>query len=231
MSSNSINFSIDVGGNAQNVLSNLSNTTINFDQNIGKTATTIKKLRSAFLYINQAGDFLHNIGDKLEELSIPGENLNSSMMDLSAVAGVTGKGLKEIEGYARSTAKTFGVDAAQAVESYKLILSQLSPEIAKIPRAMQAMGNSIATLSKTMGGDTTAAAEVLTTAMNQYGVSLDNPMQASKEMARMMNVMAAAGKEGSADGCDIALTCKLSAAMFQSNAPTRDATSYKGYSK
>ena len=57
-------------------------------------------------------------------------------MDLSAIAGVTGDKLKEIEGYARDTAKTFGTDA-------------------------------------------TAAAEVLTSAMNQYGVSLDDPMEAS----------------------------------------------------
>ena len=50
-----------------------------------------------------------------------------------------------------------------------------------------------------MGGDGVAAAEVLTTAMNQYGVSLDDPIKASEEMARMMNVMAAAGQEGSAE--------------------------------
>ena len=52
------------------------------------------------------------------------------------------------------------------------------------------MGNCIATTSKLMGGDGVAAAEVLTTAMNQYGISLDDPMKASAEMARMMNVMA-----------------------------------------
>ena len=57
-------------------------------------------------------------------------------MDLSAIAGVTGDKLKEIESYARDTAKTFGTDA-------------------------------------------TAAAEVLATAMNQYGISMDDPMEAS----------------------------------------------------
>jgi len=44
-----------------------------------------------------------------------------------------------------------------------------------------------------------AAAEVLTTAMNQYGVSLADPMEASRKMAEMMNVMAAAGQAGSAE--------------------------------
>ena len=44
-----------------------------------------------------------------------------------------------------------------------------------------------------------AAAQVLTTAMNQYGVSMEDPIAASAEMARMMNVMAAAGQVGSAE--------------------------------
>ena len=57
-------------------------------------------------------------------------------MDLSAIAGVTGDNLKEIEGYARDTAKTFGTDA-------------------------------------------TAAAEVLTSAMNQYGISMDDSVYSS----------------------------------------------------
>lgn len=42
--------------------------------------------------------------------NISGVALNSSLADLSAIAGVTGDKLKEIEGYARDTAKTFGVD-------------------------------------------------------------------------------------------------------------------------
>ena len=121
------------------------------------------------------------------------------MHDLSAVAGVVGEDLKKIEGYARESAKAFGTDAGVAVEGYKLLLSQLSPELGKFPEALQAMGKSIQVTSKLMGNDGVAAAEVLTTAMNQYGVSLDDPMEASRKMAEMMNVMAAAGQEGSAE--------------------------------
>ena len=61
------------------------------------------------------------------------------------------------------------------------------------------MGENVATLSKMMKGDATAAAEVLTTAMNQYGVSLDDPLAASDRMWEMMNTMAAAAREGSAE--------------------------------
>lgn len=126
-------------------------------------------------------------------------DLDSQMHDLSAVAGVTGEGLKTIEGYARSSAKAFGTDAGVAVQGYKLLLSQLSPELGKYPTALKAMGDAIQTTSKLMGNDGTAAAEVLTTAMNQYGVSLADPMEASRKMAEMMNTMAAAGQAGSAE--------------------------------
>ncbi len=142
---------------------------------------------------------LKNITQGISDLSRSGVSLDSQMHDLSAVAGVVGDDLKTIEGYARESAKAFGTDASEAVTGYKLLLSQLSPELGKFPEALKAMGANIQTTAKLMGGDGVAAAEVLTTAMNQYGVSLDDPMKASEEMARMMNVMAAAGQAGSAE--------------------------------
>lgn len=139
------------------------------------------------------------VAQGFESLNAPGMELSSSMHDLQAMTGVAGEKLKEIEGYARTSAKTFGGSAAQGVESYKLILGQLSPEIAKVPQALKNMGETVSYTSKLMGNDSVAATEVLTTAMNQYGVSLDDPIQASKVMASMMNVMAAAAGEGSAE--------------------------------
>lgn len=144
-------------------------------------------------------DQIDRVTTGLDSVSQPGLKLSSNMADLSAITGVTGEKLKEIEGYARDSAKVFGVDAANGVESYKLILSQLSPEIAKQPSALKSMGESVSYLSKTMGGDTKAATEVLTTAMNQFQVSTIDPIKASKEMATMMNIMGAAAKEGSAE--------------------------------
>jgi TP901 family phage tail tape measure protein len=121
------------------------------------------------------------------------------MAELSAITGVTGQGLKDIELAARSTAKTFGTDASANVESYKLILSQLSPEIAKSSEAMKMMGDNVNILSKQMKGDTVAATNVLTTSMNQFGVSTKDPIAAAKIMADMMNVMSAGAQAGSAE--------------------------------
>ena len=78
----------------------------------------------------------------------------------------------------------------EITEEPKLLLSQLSPELGNYPTALRAMGDNIATLSKTMGGDATAAAEVLTTAMNQYGISMDDSMEASSLLiARSPNAL------------------------------------------
>lgn len=80
------------------------------------------------------------------------------MHDLSAVVVVTGETLKQIDGFARNSAKAFGTDASVAVEGYKLILSQLSPEPCKYPDVLRAVGDCIQTTSKLMGGYGVAAA-------------------------------------------------------------------------
>ncbi|MDE5575479.1 MAG: phage tail tape measure protein [Bacteroidales bacterium] len=168
--------------------------------------------KSAFNFVN-IKDTIDRITGALDDMSEPGLKLNAAMHSLSAVSGVTGAGLKQIEDYARKAAKTFGGSASDSVEAYQLVLSQLGPHIAQVPEALAAMGNSIKTTSKLMGNDTTAAAEVLTTALNQYQVSLDDPIKASEEMARMMNVMAAAGQAGSAELPTIGEALKQSGMM------------------
>ena len=192
-------YQFNVGGNFTATMEGMAESTGHFNAAVEGTHSWLGKLGQTLAVWDLASNYVSKFNDTLGGLSSSGISLDSQMHDLSAVAGVVGDGLKQIEGYARSSAKAFGIDASQAVEGYKLLLSQLSPELGKYPEALQAMGNCIATTSKLMGGDGVAAAEVLTTAMNQYGISLDDPMKASAEMARMMNVMAAAGQAGSAE--------------------------------
>lgn len=194
-----VNIKFNISGNASEATANITNNINQLNAEVKGVINIFDSLGGKIVYFQQLSQSVQNFRDNFSSAIQPGIALNSSLADLSAIAGVTGDKLKEIEGYARDTAKTFGTDAASSVESYKLLLSQLSPELGNYPTALRAMGDNIATLSKTMGGDATAAAEVLTTAMNQYGVSLDDPMEASRKMAEMMNVMAAAGKEGSAE--------------------------------
>lgn len=189
----------NVGGNYTAVINGMTDATGEFRASVETARSWLGKLSTGLAVMDLFRNAVESVNGALEGMSQSGIALDSQMHDLSAIAGVTGDALGEIEGYARDSAKAFGTDAATAVEGYKLLLSQLSPELGKYPEALRAMGDAIQTTSKLMGNDGTAAAEVLTTAMNQYGVSLDDPIEASRRMADMMNVMAAAGQEGSAE--------------------------------
>lgn len=189
----------NIGGNFTAQISGMSAAAGNFSAQAEVAQSRTMSLTSALATFSYLKDVFQNVADGVSQLSSAGIKLDSQMHDLSAVAGVTGEGLKQIERFARQSAKAFGTDASVAVEGYKLLLSQLTPELGKYPDALREMGDCIQTTSKLMGGDGVAAAQVLTTAMNQYGVSMEDPTAAAGEMARMMNVMAAAGQAGSAE--------------------------------
>jgi TP901 family phage tail tape measure protein len=205
---NVFNYIFKITSDAEKVTAGMNKLNASVDKIQGNTVSMDATFKKSFasmqssintIKLSSILDQVDRVATGLNTLNKPGIDLTSSMADLSAITGVTGDKLKDIEGYARQSAKTFGGTAAQGVEAYKLVLSQLNPEIAKAPTALKSMGDSINTLSKTMGGDTVAATEVLTTAMNQYQVSTVDPIQASKDMAVMMNIMSAAAKEGSAE--------------------------------
>lgn len=199
MNTSSFNYLFGIDGNFTVKMEEMNRATGEFTAQVQKSQNTFERLIGLAGKVDILSDGIIKTTQALASFGQSGIALNTSMTDLQAVTGVTGEGLRQIEGYARDTAKAFGIDASGAVESYKLILGQLSPELAKSPVALKAMGEHVATLSKLMGGDATAAAETLNTAMNQYGVDLSDPIKASEEMARMMNIMAAAGQEGSAE--------------------------------
>lgn len=196
---NVFDYIFNIGGNFSAQISGMSAAAGNFTASVEGADSGVRRFTGSLATFSYLKDVFQNVADGFSQLSGAGIKLDSQMHDLSAVAGVAGEGLKQIEGFARQSAKAFGTDAAVAVEGYKLLLSQLSPELGKYPEALSAMGDCIQTTSKLMRGDGVAAAEVLTTAMNQYGVSLEDPTAASEEMARMMNAMAAAGQAGSAE--------------------------------
>lgn len=74
------------------------------------------KLNQVSFKLNNISQAVQNLNNTINNAIQPGIALNSLLADLSAIAGVTGDKLKEIEGYARNTAKTFGTDAASSVE-------------------------------------------------------------------------------------------------------------------
>lgn len=184
MSEYAFNYSFNITGDASTVAQQITGDVTALNNTVKQASGLWDSFAGKVVAFNQLSQFVEGFSRTVDETLAPGAALNASLADLSAISGETGESLKTIERYARDAAKTFGGSAAQSVESYKLLLSQLSPELAKTPDALKAMGDNIAVLSKTMGGDAKAAAEVLTTAMNQYGVSLADPMEASRKWRR-----------------------------------------------
>lgn len=199
MSNYNFNYSFNVTGNCNAVVQEISENVVRLRDHIEQTNGIISKFGEKLVIINQVSQWLSNLSIAFNSTLSPGAALNTKLAELEAIAGPTAEELALVEKCARNTANEFGVSAAGAVESYKLLLSQLSPELTKNGEALNHMGENVATLSKMMRNDATAAAEVLTTAMNQYGVSLDDPLAASDRMWEMMNTMAAAAREGSAE--------------------------------
>lgn len=198
----------------------LINERIKLKDEIKLTENEIEKLNSELLKTEiagkKAGTGLSNIGNaalNFNQIKIATEGVNqafvdltkgpvafeSSMKDLQAITGASGNTLSQIDDNARNLAKTFGGDATSSAESYKLILSKLSPELAKTPDVLDGMAKNAMLLSKTMGGDVVGATELLSAGMNQFSVDMSNPQTALAEMTRQMNIMSASAKEGSAE--------------------------------
>lgn len=199
MADKKVSFIIDIIGNAKDVLAKIKKSVEDVGQATKTTAGMFDKMLDRSMKLNQFAEGIERANTAIQGMIAPGVSLNAELVQLSAITGESGEALDKIEGYARELAKEFGVDAATGVRSFSLLLSQLSPELVKTPELLKEMGRNVTVLSKQMGGDTAAAAELLTTAMNQYGVSMDDPEKATAEMAKMMNVMAAAAREGSAE--------------------------------
>lgn len=168
-------------------------------ETVSRMPGSAEKIGAAAFMFNQVTDAAGRMNSELKNAIAPGERFQYAMAEMSAITGQSGEGLEKLGDEAKGLAEKYGVNATGSVESFKLLLSQLSPDLADNSEALGSMTENVMVLSKTMGGDTTAAAEVLTTAMNQYGVSMDDPIAAAGEMSRMMNIMAAAAKEGSAE--------------------------------
>ena len=80
-------------------------------------------------------DVFQNVADGFSQLSGAGIKLDSQMHDLSAVAGVTGEGLKQIETFARQSAKFRYENVASDPVNLRTPLSAPSTEAVKFPAA------------------------------------------------------------------------------------------------
>jgi TP901 family phage tail tape measure protein len=157
-----------------------------------KSNTSLK-----LLAVQAGSEAITNLGQPLLEGAKGAYAYDASLKELSAITGVVGDDLGLIGKNARQSAVDLGGDAAESVKSYTLLLSKLTPEIAKSPEALDMMGTSVGLLSETMHGDLVGASNSASSAMNQFGVDMSDPIAAAKEMDVMLNQMVASAKVGS----------------------------------
>jgi TP901 family phage tail tape measure protein len=184
---------------------------------VKKTESSFDKLSRVSFGLNNISQGLSGMTSDLEAAVEPGIKLNSSLKDLQAITGVTDAQMEKIGLTARKNAVEFGTSAANGVESYKVFLSKLGPELANSEAALNGFGRNAAILSKQMKGDTAGAAELLSSAMNQFAVSIKNPTEALKAQTAMMNIMSAAAQEGSAELPQIKSAIEESGAMAKTS--------------
>lgn len=177
-------------------------------EELGRSASDsggkLEKLGKGMFFLNQIGEAVDKVNGAFQSAIEPGVRFQTAVADMSATTGMVGEGLKKLSDNARDTAKAFGTDAAKAADVYKVLLSKLTPELAKAPDALALMSNNVMTLSKTMSNDVPGATAAMTTAMNQYQVSMDDPIAAAKTMTEYMNIMAAGAQEGSSEVTTVA---------------------------
>lgn len=122
------NYQFNVNGDFTSKMSQMNEAVGEFSAKVENAQGWAMQLAQKLATFDLACGYVERLASTFDGLSSSGITLDRQMHDLSAVAGVTGKALDEIEGYARESAKTFGTDAAVAVEGYKLLLSQLTPD-------------------------------------------------------------------------------------------------------
>lgn len=214
---NNVELKINVVGNANQSLLQISQSNAQLIGGFTKTQTIINNFANTQFGFNNIVSGLSNMMNSIDNAIRPGIAFNTTMKELESLTGVTGKSLNAIGDNARRLAKTFGTEASASAQAYTDVLSRLGPDIAKSPVALDAMGKSIMTLSKTMQGDVNGAMDALTTGMLQYNISLQDPLKASEEMSKMMNVMAAGAKVGSATVPQVSETLKVAGAAAYSS--------------
>ncbi|WP_400192818.1 phage tail tape measure protein [Hymenobacter sp. B81] len=164
-----------------------------------KAQASTKQLFYGLGVAAQVATGFQSANDAINRAVEPGIRFEQTLAEVSAITGVTGKGLQEMGESGRQMASIFGGPVTGYLNSTKSILSELGPQMAKDQAAMDSMNTSVAILSKSMGGDAEGATKALTTSLQQFNVDLKNPQTSAKAMTMAMNVMAAAANAGAAE--------------------------------
>ncbi len=163
---------------------------------IGKSAGRLKRITDVALG-TLAGNLVPSIvgGVKrgLRETVQLGATMDAQMADLSAITGIVGEDLRDLGETAKQESIRTGVAAKDQVEAYKLLASRID---GLSTEGLKEVGREVVTLAQASKEDLAVAAEVAAGAINQFDLE-------ASDSARVVNVLAAASKEGAAEVGDL----------------------------
>lgn len=169
--------------------------------NVSNIATSIKRSYAPFIKFMKAAEntqkriedintTIQRMGNTAQQLAAPGIEFQQAIQNLSAATGISGKDLERLSQAARESGISSGIGATQALSAFSQLAGQIDINKTGI-EGLIALQNKTITLSQATGMSTAEAAKYITDTVKQFG------MQAS-EAGRIINVMAAGAKNGSA---------------------------------
>ena len=174
----------------------------------GEAASKLEDFGKGMFFMNEIKDGVDGITDAFDNAIQPGVQFQYAMSQVQAISGIAGDKFDLVQQKARDLAKTFGVDASDAAGVFSTLLSQLGPQIAEYPDAIESMARSSLTLSKTMDGDVAGAVRALTTSFNAFEGEATDVDSAAKLMNMQMNLIAKSAQVGAAEVVDISESLK-----------------------
>lgn len=172
---------------------------------INKYSTGLKGLLSTMGGFAKAG--LVAAGITAIGMSIAGAigtfgTFEQKLADLSAITGATGKDLEYYSEQAREMAKASTMGASEIVNAFQLVGSA-KPELLQNAEALKTVTSSALTLAEAAGIQIPEAADVMASALNQFGAGAD-------QADRFINVLAAGANFGAAEIADMGEALKMS---------------------
>jgi len=125
-----------------------------------------------------------------------GKEFESSLAELSAITGISGKDLEVLGKNALDTSITYGVAASEIIQANKLVASQLAEKIdfgtTEGMRELQEVSEQAVVLAQASGETLSTAVQTTTTVLNQFNLE-------ASETNRIINSIAAGAKFGAAE--------------------------------
>jgi len=165
----------------------------------GKFTTLCDKMKMP--NVIALAEALGKVGNALAGATDKGMSFGQSMADLSAITGLVGKDLEQLEANARKFGKESGLGAETAARAYTILASQI--DVADIGmEGLNTLQEKSITLAQASGMSLDASAEALAGTVNQFGLGAD-------AAERVINVLAAGSKYGAAEINDLTQSFKV----------------------